>query len=77
MLKQTVNKNNIHLPVDVAQVSQLVVISQSIDYYNQYYDLNDLTNRRLLRHVISCDYITHEFRVIPKHSPATRKGKLH
>ena len=27
---------------------------------------NDLTNQRLLRHVISGDYITHEFRVIPK-----------
>ena len=38
---------------------------------------NDLTNQRSLRHVISRDYITHEFRVIPKHSPATRKGKLH
>ena len=53
MLKQTVNKNNIHVPVGVSQVSQLVVI-------------NDLTNQRLLRHVISRDYITHEFRVIPK-----------
>ena len=38
---------------------------------------NDLTNQRLLHHVISRDYITHEFRVIPKHSPAARKGKLH
>ena len=27
---------------------------------------NDLTNQRLLRHVISRDYITHEFCVIPK-----------
>ena len=26
MLKQTVNKNNIHVPVGVAQVSQLVVV---------------------------------------------------
>ena len=46
MLKQTVNKNNIHVPVGVSQVSQLVVM--------------------ILRHVISRDYITHEFRVIPK-----------
>ena len=53
MLKKTVNKNKIHVPVGVSQVSQLVVI-------------NDLTNQRLLRHVISRDYITHEFRVIPK-----------
>ena len=43
MLKQTVNKSNIYVPVGVSQVSQ-----------------------RLLRHVISRDYITHEFRVIPK-----------
>ena len=26
---------------------------------------NDLTNQQLLRHVISRNYITHEFRVIP------------
>ena len=59
MLKQTVNKNNIHVPIGVSQVLKLVVI-------------RFLTNQRLLRHVISRDYITHEFRVIPKHSPATR-----
>ena len=28
---------------------------------------NDLTNQRLLSHVINHDYITHEFCVIPKH----------
>ena len=48
MLKQTLFKNNIHIPVGFATSS------------------NDLTNQRLLRHVISCDYIMHEFRVIPK-----------
>ena len=48
MLKQTLNKNNIHIPVGFATSS------------------NDLTNQRLLRHVISRDYITYEFRVILK-----------
>ena len=62
MLKQTVNKNNIHVPVGVSSFAT---------------SSNDLTNQRLLRHVISRDYMTPEFRVLPKHSPATRKGKLH
>ena len=52
MLKQTVNKNNIHVPVGVSS------------FATSSNDLN--TNQRLLRHVISRDYITHEFRVIPK-----------
>ena len=33
---------------------------------------NDLTNQRLLRHVISRDYTTHEFRVIPKQNLPVR-----
>ena len=38
MLKQTVNKNNIHVPVGVSSFTT---------------SSNDLTNQRLLRHVIN------------------------
>ena len=55
MLKQTVNKNNIHVPVGVSQVSQLVVM---IILINDCYVMS----------LISRDYITHEFRVMPKHN---------
>ena len=62
MLKQTVNKNNIHVPVGVSQVSQLVVTT-TVKGLNP----GVISTTSFLRHVISRDYITREFRVIPKH----------
>ena len=62
------------------QILHMVYFMQNVQKYRRYKfeirwclssfatsSCNDLTNQRLLRHVISRDYITHEFRVILIH----------